>query len=440
MFVATQPKLQTWQPLLTGELRTAALATVAEIAEQLAVLPAPPASYRSDLALFFAYLARSAASVGDERLLAISAKHSADVQLEQAVDLLATTPLGVGLYGGLTGVGWSLAHLANWVYIADEADPNEVFDEVLSEAVGQTPWPGAFDLLGGLVGIGVYALERLPHPNGAALLAQVIDRLAEQTVVLPDGITWFTPAATLPAQQRQQFPHGYYNLGVAHGVPGVIALLGRAVAAGVATAPANQLLAGALRWLLAQEVQADPSRDDASALAGFPAWVTPVDRQPVSAGAGLVKTDKTARLAWCYGDLGIAAALLGVARRLDQAGWAATAQRLAQRAAQRSRVESGVRDGCLCHGAAGVAHLFNRLYQATGDPLLGRQARSWFTEALAQRQPDRGIAGYCFLRGELGWEASPGLLEGAAGIGLALLAACADHAPNWDRLLLVDMA
>jgi lantibiotic modifying enzyme len=430
MYAATQSQLSAWQPLLTGDLRAAALTTVVQIAEQLAAIDDAPVSYRSDLALFFAYLARSAATLGDDQLLAASAISSADVQLEQAMELLATTPLGAALYGGLAGVGWSLAHLANWVYVADEDDPNTVIDELLLTAVQQSPWPGIYDLIGGLVGIGVYALERLPHPSGAALLAQVVTRLAEQAVVLPNGITWFTPAVLLPAQQRQQFPNGYYNLGVAHGVPGVIALLGRAVAAGVASEQASQLLAGAVRWLASQETTPDPTASAAEALGGFPAWVTPEMTQPIAG--------KPSRLAWCYGDLGIAVALLGVTQRLDQPTWAATARRVAQRAAQRSLAESGVRDGCLCHGAAGAAHLFNRLYQATGDPLFGEQARCWFEQALALRQPDQGIAGYCFWRGAA-WESSPGFLEGAAGIGLALLAACDTHAPNWDRLLLVDL-
>ena len=52
-------------------------------------------------------------------------------------------------------------------------------------------------------------------------------------MLLPDGITWRTDPAWLPDETRQKFPRGYYNTGLAHGVPGVIALLGLACAAGV---------------------------------------------------------------------------------------------------------------------------------------------------------------------------------------------------------------
>lgn len=47
-------------------------------------------------------------------------------------------------------------------------------------------------------------------------------------------MTWWTNPAWLIPETREKCPRGYYNLGLAHGVPGVIGLLGRACAPGVA--------------------------------------------------------------------------------------------------------------------------------------------------------------------------------------------------------------
>ncbi len=55
---------------------------------------------------------------------------------------------------------------------------------------------------------------------------------------------------------------------------------------------------------------------------------------------------------------------------------------------------SGCVDAGLCHGAAGVAHIYNRFWQWTGDDLFGAAARRWFAEVLAMRRPDSGIAGF----------------------------------------------
>ena len=109
-------------------------------------------------------------------------------------------------------------------------------------------------------------------------------------------------------------------------------------------------------------------------------------------------------------------------------------------AATRAPEDSGVVDAGLCHGAAGVAHLFNRMYQATGAPRLGEAAQFWFERTLALRRAGEGMSGFSAWMsapdGEQGWVADPYFLTGAAGIGLALLAAVTPCEPEWDRVLL----
>ena len=152
-----------------------------------------------------------------------------------------------------------------------------------------------------------------------------------------------------------------------------------------------------------------------------------------------------ARLAWCYGDPGISLALLSAARAAGEPEWERQAVAVARAAATRPRDEGGVVDGGLCHGAAGLAHLYNRLFQATRDPFFKTEALAWIERLLALRRPGEGIAGWQAWRPigeitgpdpELGWVADPGFLTGAAGIGLALLGAISPVEPAWDRVLL----
>jgi hypothetical protein len=83
------------------------------------------------------------------------------------------------------------------------------------------------------------------------------------------------------------------------------------------------------------------------------------------------------------------------------------------------------------------------MYQATGDPCLAEAARFWFEQTLRMRRPGRGVGGYEAWQldddGQVTWVADPGLLTGAAGIALALLAATTDVEPAWDRMLLVSV-
>jgi len=114
---------------------------------------------------------------------------------------------------------------------------------------------------------------------------------------------------------------------------------------------------------------------------------------------------------------------------------------VARHAAMRDTEVAGVRDAGLCHGAAGVGHVFNRFYQATGDPVIGEAARFWFDRCLDMQRPDEGIAGFSAWWKPIGktaarWTALPGFLMGAAGIGLALLGAVTPTEPEWDCVLM----
>jgi len=115
--------------------------------------------------------------------------------------------------------------------------------------------------------------------------------------------------------------------------------------------------------------------------------------------------------------------------------------RVALIASHRDPHSAGIVDAGLCHGACGLGHLFNTLFQTTGNSDFADAARAWFSRALEMRQPKDGLAPFpawfpppydVFLRKD-----SHGFLVGAAGIGLALLAAIGPFPPAWDRLLLM---
>ncbi|HXI96553.1 MAG TPA: lanthionine synthetase C family protein [Candidatus Acidoferrum sp.] len=352
--------------------------------------------------------------------------------LTHAVEFMPKQMMTPGLYDGFTGVAWAVELLRRQIDLGLDDDVNDTVDEALAAYVARTPWRRDYDLISGLAGIGVYALERKPSSQRSSLLACIVDRLSETSTHTAGGITWHTPPELVVDWQRELYPDGYYNLGLSHGVPGVIALLGRVIGEGIAAAHARTLLDGAVSWLLSVENPAD-------SVSRFGTRLTTVPGERRGAWS---------RVSWCYGDLGIAAALLSAARHAGQPSWEREALRIARHAAGRPVAGSDVLDAGICHGAAGNGHLFNRLYQATGDTLLLEAARGWFERALAMRRPGQGVAGYLALRSEYRplppghpgyWDDEPGFLKGAAGIGLALLVATTSVSPEWDRILLAPI-
>lgn len=191
----------------------------------------------------------------------------------------------------------------------------------------------------------------------------------------------------------------------------------------------RELLEGAVSWLLAQR--------NGHGNSVFPYFSAP--------GQGPVQADS--RLAWCYGDLGIATVVLLAARAAGRADWELEALRVAEHAARRPFCESGVEDGMFCHGAAGNAHLFNRLYQATRHPGLRHAAQHWYERTLDYSDPANGPTGYvCVVRDppdaptdetEIIAAESYGLAVGVAGVALVLLAGIGRVAPDWDRALAI---
>jgi lantibiotic biosynthesis protein len=414
-----------WAPILEGEEAAQAASAVTAVAEAIGESPLPArnrgpslAGGEAGVALLFEYLDRARPGAGYGEI--------AQRRLERAIDILASTAQLPGLYAGFTGVSWVIEHVRGGAAEeADEEDPNEAIDAALLDHLRQTPWVSEYDLIGGLAGYGVYALERLPRPSAVACLELVVERLAEIARPRPGGLAWHTPFALVPEPNRPWFPSGLDNLGVAHGTPGVIAVLARICSSGVAVERARSLLAGAVSWLLTQKLP-----EGAGSV--FPYSVGPdVKIRP-------------ARTAWCYGDPGIAAALLLAGRAAGEAAWEREALALASAVARRPPETCGVVDAGLCHGAVGLGHLLNRLYQATGDPELLTAARAWFGHALGYWEPGHGIGGFLgFVPpdgdfNQLVWNEDAGFLSGSAGMALALLAATSDVDPAWDRVLLAS--
>ena len=390
-----------WSPLLDERDAAAAWEAIDAVASDL--LRAAPGSATlaagdAGIALFFHYLSR-------EKRQPAPAPH-----LERAVAALQHQELDASLYTGFLGVAWTVEHLRG-----QDQDLNQAVDEALLGFLDDDQWAYPFDLVAGLVGMGVYALER--GPRGARILRRIVELLG-RTAERRDGrAAWRAALELLPGDQIAS-SSGYYNLGIAHGVGGVLAFLSFAKRAGSEVEP---LLGETKRWLAERR----------GPLGGYPCLVDVTDL-----------SGKQLRSAWCHGDPGLAAAWLASARAGADGALEKEALRLARGLAGLSARELGVNDAGLCHGAAGLGHLFNRLFQTTREPLFAAEARHWFRAALELRRPGSGVGGFVAAGVAEGdavrWESDPGFLTGAAGVGLALLAAAGSVEPAWDRALLVS--
>jgi lantibiotic modifying enzyme len=394
-----------WSPILAGAARTRALESVDALAARLEEASredghdASLSAGSAGLAVFGAELDRAGAGG--------SASGRANPYLDHAFGIVASEALGASLYAGFTGVAWAAEVIGRMVSDGED-DVNEEIDGAILQVLARVDWQHApYDVIYGLTGIGVYAVERWPRPAAQEVLTRVVGELARCAREDEHGSYWWTAPSLLLGPNRERYPEGGVDLGVAHGVAGVIPLLARARALGVAGAEASALAERSVEWLLAQAVESATG---------------PTIPYFVAAG----EEPRPARLAWCYGDAGVAAALIAAGRDAEEPAWVEAGTDLALGAATRPADATGVTDAGFCHGSAGLAHLFNRMYQTTRDGRLLHAAHFWLEQtfeglAADEQPPYNGL----------------GLLEGAAGVALVLLAATSELEPHWDRIFLV---
>lgn len=365
------------------------------------------------VALFFAYLhaVRGDGASADRALAALGRSLAAVTEIR----------LMPALFMGFSGVGWVIEHLRQRFFDGDD-DLAAPVDDALRAILAEARAPQPYELIGGLTGFGTYLLERLPHPGAHDSLRRIVDLLDAGAERSDDGVTWFTPAQWLSPSKRELMPRGCYDLGVAHGVAGVLGFLAAARRDGFDDPRILPLADGAVRWLLARKLAS-------SGRSAFDAFHAP-GREP-----------EPTRTAWCYGDIGIAAVLLSAAQSFDRPEWQEEALAIARLAASRSIQSAQAIDPGLCHGTVGLGHIFNRFHQATGDPDMKAAALEWVRRALSMRRAGEGLAGLLsWVRnpnsGAGSWQREYGFLSGIAGYALALLAAVSEVEPAWDRALL----
>lgn len=393
------------EPLVTGERADRAREAIDAIA---AALRDPDAAIATDPGLGSPDVGRGAAGLA-VLFAELGEGDAALAWLDRALDGAAEHQPNALLYPGTVGIGWALAYLEGGL-VDPDPDDNDV-DELVDIAVTRN-WPSA-DLIRGVTGAGVYLLERGRDTARAA------QRLAEMATTTDKGTTWWVDPATCLPERAEAYPEGYYDVGIAHGQAGTVAFLAHAVAAGDETA--RPLLEQAAEWLLAHRLP------DGTGPGRYPS-IVPHDDRPYFGS----------RLAWCYGDPGVAVALLAAGRALGDDRLLKEGYDLAVDAAGRRGEDGGVRDAPLCHGSAGLVQIFRRLHEQTGDERVADAARHWFDVALAQRRAGEPVAGYGSIRPGNDFEYEPlaGFLEGAAGVALALHSAVTGQDNGWDSLLL----
>lgn len=345
--------------------------------------------------------------------------------------------LGTGLSAGLGGLAvavWNLSRGGTrYVRLAaavDEALIPRVQAEAaqLARASAEGVDVSAFDVISGLAGVGRYFCNRADEARHREALEDILRALVALTAGRETPPRWHTPARLLPDDtSRHLYPNGNLNAGLAHGIPGPLALLSLAARHGVTVDGQDEAIWRIADWILRHRVYDAWGANWPNAVPLLDGAMTP-DPGPSPAPS---------RAAWCYGAPGISRALWLAGEALDEDAWRDAAIDGMQAVFRRPIAARQIDSPTFCHGIAGLLHITLRFANETHDPAFVEAARTLTTQVIEAFEP-ASLLGYRNLEpGGRGID-QPGLLAGAAGVALVLLAASGPVDPTWDALFLLS--
>lgn len=342
-----------------------------------------------------------------------------------------------GLFGGTAGLGmaaWSLSRSGTryqrLLTSVDEALLGQVTEQAGRMAGSRHGMsPGEFDAISGLAGVVAYLLCRRDSGAAGAALDMALGALVALATDAGVPARWWTPPDLMGNEAMvAQYPHGYLNCGLAHGIPGPLAAMSLALLCDVTVPGLPQAAERAAGWIAGHRA------DDRWGV-NWPVAV-PLTAEGTEEAVQRGPVGEPSRSAWCYGAPGVARALWLAGLALGRPGWRDLAVE-AMRAVYRRPVAARFIDSpTFCHGVAGLLQVTLRFANDTGLPDLADAAVAVTEQLLTLHEPE-SLAGYRIIEPGGGRVDSPGLLDGAPGVVLTLLAAAADVEPGWDRAFLL---
>lgn len=326
-------------------------------------------------------------------------------QLELGCATLNQSNLTTSFFRSAPGFAWVVSKIGNSVGYVDANDVLTEIGRVYLDVL-RSGKKADFDLIDGIVGLVVFA-RSLPVKFRQELLDILWAQLIEQMPVFREGFSWSCGA----------FKQGC-NLGLAHGIPGVLAAFSAALIEGWDCPVARKSLIECGHWLWSQKFEIGNS------------WSF-----PYSTGG-----ESPARLGWCYGVLGIGIAFVWLSI-LDARFVAIAKACLNKSILERISTTHEIGDDCVCHGHVGYTYLTKRIFESVGLQEIAlddeqQEHDKWIIHNSLNNIYSKGEIDHVTQAGKMVFHT---ILEGAPGVALACAGLYSKNCRTWEGLLLLDI-
>lgn len=266
------------------------------------------------------------------------------------------------------------------------------------------------DFLYGAVGIGIFSIHNdfcVEEINN-----KIISYLASNKITYENSYSW-----NMLIRKGNEYGE---NIGLAHGISSIIIYLCKLYQKKKDDTLIKELISKACNFIMSNK------NTNSNVISVFPTI-----NQKLSAD------NLQSRMAWCYGDLGIALALWNAGKILNNDELMRFSLSVFDNCTERKELNiTMIHDACFCHGSSGVAQIFRRMYYETGEKKYLQAADYWIKETLKLYTN----APSCFLFYANGiYKNMYDLLSGISGVGLALLSNDNNiSTSDWDKLFLLS--
>ena len=341
----------------------------------------------------------------------------AEQVLDKLLAQLGSNMAGFSYCNGYAGILYLFHFLQEKKFInLDFSDFEEIAENYLITHARNCMQVNDYDYLHGSLGVALYFLKKNPNHPFLNEFVEFIYQTAEKDT-LNHTVKWKTPYGW-PERVYD------YHLSLSHGMTSMVLFLCRLLKSESFCASKNCLtmLEGCMNYILLQEI------DHTQYGSFFPNKSLETNPAPTPS-----------RVAWCFGDLGIAWALWQAGIAVENRQWQDKAIAIMEHATRRiNREQTMLYDCGLCHGSAGVAMVFRRFYVETREKIFDDAWKHWIDFTLNFRRFDDGLAGFKTYELKDGWKNDMTLLTGIPGIGLAFLSFIRNDQQEWDELFLMS--
>jgi hypothetical protein len=315
---------------------------------------------------------------------------------------------------GISGAAWLLNYLHVRGAILLGEDYFDDIDALIAMAAKHFLGIGCYDHFQGAIGMMLTLLDR--SEKNREILESLVDFLLNIRFEFNGFKVW--KFVYLSDKSPEVFK---ISFGLSHGLPSLMVILAKLRRANIRTEECDQAIRELYAFMLS--VKLKETGGDLRSL--YPGYIE----------QGKQITYVTS-LGWCYGDLGIAIALYLAGKEIRSKEMMEEAESIFLYYSDFDiNRRPGIRDGCICHGAAGTMHLFRRMYLNTGNLIYKKSCDYWALELLKMADYDPEV-GYMFIGENDLMESRTSLVDGTKGVGLVLASYLANEMPDWDACFL----